>query len=145
MRWILRIGYGSILFVLALGAIALYQGVTTSIRAENTLHATLLVVDLTKQYVTTNDGAWPDSWDDLEKVSPPESSAGTYDWPADSAKIQQCVEVDFDADPKRIALQAPEEFDAVLPIGPYYPYQDYGSVRALIEAVAAHHEGESTP
>lgn len=136
MRWILRIGYGAILLVVILAAIAIYHGVTVSSRAKKTLQATLLVIDLTKDYATSHDGAWPDSWETLEEVAAPNES--TFDWPADSAEVRQRVEVDFDANPHEIAGQTPEEFNAIQPIGPYFPYRDLGSVQALIDAVGEH-------
>ncbi|MCO6044433.1 hypothetical protein NG895_11000 [Aeoliella sp. ICT_H6.2] len=135
-RWILRIGYVAIVAVVILSAIAIYQGIVAARHGKETLQATLLVVDLIKQHVETHDGAWPGSWADLEKITPPRSSI--YEWPADLQQVQQRVEVDFAADPRQIAQQTPEEFKAVLPIGYYYTYKDKGSVQALIDAVGEH-------
>ena len=58
-----------------------------------------------------------------------------FRWPHDSLAVQQYVEVDFAADPHRLAKQTADEFEAVRPIGPYYPFKDRGSVEALLASI----------
>jgi hypothetical protein len=66
-----------------------------------------------------------------------------FDWPKDSHEVQQYVAVDFSADPRQLAEETAAEFDAVRPIGPYYPFKDYGSVGALLETIRSHTSGNS--
>lgn len=64
-----------------------------------------------------------------------------FEWPKDSQEVQKYVTVDFSADPKRLAEQSAAAFDAVRPIGPYYPFKDRWQVKALLETIRAHTEG----
>jgi hypothetical protein len=74
-----------------------YRCVAVSLQAEENLHATLFTIRLVEQFVAEN-GRWPHSWDELEKLSVP-----GYDWPAASTDIQRRVVIDFGADLKEIA------------------------------------------
>jgi len=58
-----------------------------------------------------------------------------YAWPADADAVRQFVTIDFNADMGVIASQTVDDFDAIRPIGSYYPYKDYGHVQSLIETV----------
>lgn len=100
-------------------------GVSTSLTAERSLHANLLVVDLVRQYVVDHKGEWPRSWQDLERLP---------GWP--EAKDVRCyVSVDFGADPDKLVTESVEEFVAVQPLGPCYPYKHYPQVTNLLEAI----------
>jgi hypothetical protein len=114
----------------------LYRGISASIHAEYALHAALLSVQLLEEYVVKHDGAWPRSWADLEGLPPRDRAM--FRWPRDSHEVQRYVSVDFSADPQRLARQSSGEFEAVRPIGPYYPFKHYGSVDALLKAIREH-------
>lgn len=139
-RW-LRFSLRGLLILILIAALAggycLYLGISTSLHAERGLHAALLTVELLTDYVQQHEGQWPRSWSDLEDLPPREK---VYKWPADSLVVQQYVTVDFSTDPQRLAKLNSAEFDAVRPIGPYYPFNDYGAVEALLTAIR-----ENTP
>jgi hypothetical protein len=111
----------------------LYQGASASLHAEHVLHAALLVVELLQEHVEQHDGEWPRSWGDLEALPP--RRWGMFEWPKDSHDIQRYVAVDFSVDPMWLAMQTVDQFDAVRPIGPYYPFKDKGSIAALLKAL----------
>ena len=137
MRWVIRfVVVVAVIAAMAVG-FCLYQGITTSLHAENVLHAALLTVQLLNEYVILHDGKWPQSWSDLEKL-PPKERMGMYDWPEESREVQQYVEVDFSADPESVAKHGVAEFNAVRPIGPFYPFKDRGSVEELLKAIRKH-------
>ena len=52
-----------------------------------------------------------------------------------SKHLQECVVIDFEADPEQIVRQDPATFDAIKPIGPCYGYQDYGFIQSLQETL----------
>ena len=56
-----------------------------------------------------------------------------YRWPEDREKIKQYVSVDFAADPDWLAIQSPEQFNAIQPTGPCYSYE--GEVARLLDAI----------
>jgi hypothetical protein len=133
MRWI-----GCTIIVLVLiaaifGGFVAYQAITASAHAEHVLHAALLTIELLHDHVTLHDGKWPRGWSDLEDLRP--RRWAMFHWPEDSSRVQQYVQVDFSADPQRIAEQSVEEFDAVRPIGPYYSFKDRGGVEALLKTL----------
>ncbi|QDU57315.1 hypothetical protein [Aeoliella mucimassa] len=141
LKWFIRAGYGVIVAVLLIGGVAIYQGVTTARDATKTLNATMLTVDLIHSYVKQHDGQWPQSWDDLAAVPPPKVIGSGYRWPEDRDQIAERVYVDFAADPQAIAHQKPEEFDAVKPIGSYYPWKENYEVQSLLKTL----RGEDSP
>jgi len=118
---------------IGIGAICVYRGISASIHAEHVLQAAYLSIQLLEEHVRQNHGEWPNSWADLERL--PARDWSMYSWPHDSARVQQFVRVNFAIDPDRLARQSIDEFDAVRPIGPYYPFHDTGRVAALIRAI----------
>jgi hypothetical protein len=137
--------------MLLIGAICvgvgmIYVGVSRSLRAEENLHATLFVIRVVEQFVDEN-GRWPKSWQELERTKVPSSAPSPlndgltsvvyiggqhgYEWPAESAQLQERVTIDFQADHEAIIGQNPMDFQAIQPIGPYYEYRDYGFVSSL--------------
>lgn len=137
MRWAIRIVVVVVVIAAMVIGFCVYQGISASLHAEHVYHAALLTVQLLDEYVVLNDGKWPRSWSDLEKL-PPRQRAGMFDWPEDSTKVQQYVEVDFSVDPQNLAKQSADEFDAVRPIGPYYDFKDSGQVKALLKSIRTH-------
>jgi L-rhamnose mutarotase len=141
-KWIIRLFFVAILVL----GYCVYKGISNSLHAEHVLHAALITVEKLDEYVDTHEGTWPKSWQDLESTSPEEWAM--FSWPQDSKEIQKYVEIDFNADLKRLIEQNPGEFDAVRPIGPYYPFQDHGRVEMLLETIRKHSlkkSGVSTP
>jgi hypothetical protein len=137
MRWAIRILVVVAVIAAMVAGFCIYHGLSASIHAEHVLHAALLTVQLLDEYVVLNDGKWPRSWSDLEKL-PPKHRTGMFGWPEDSAKVQQYVELDFSVDPQNLAKKSADQFDAVRPIGPYYEFRDYGSVEALLKSIRIH-------
>jgi L-rhamnose mutarotase len=131
-KWVIR---AAVVVVLVLGYLV-YQGISTSLHAEHVLHAALLTIDKLDEYVDEHKGAWPKSWQELESTTPQEWAM--FSWPQDSKEIQKYVEIDFNADLKRLIEQEPGEFDAVRPIGSYYPFQDHPRVEILLETIREH-------
>jgi hypothetical protein len=131
--WLLRAVIGVVIAGVAIGACLVYQGITISLRAEHALHATLLMVTVVEDYVKANNGAWPRSWKDLETLPPREWAMFT--WPDDSTRLQEYVAIEFAIDPAKLARQRPEEFGAIRPIPPCYPYKDYAPVPSLLKTL----------
>jgi hypothetical protein len=108
-----------------------YRATCQSIRDEHALHAVNLVTVVVDEYVQ-KEGRWPSSWQDLKDAT---STArwGEYTWPDDREDLQRQVVVDFDADLALLAMQTPEEFDAIRLAESCRPYKQYGYVAELIE------------
>lgn len=117
-----------------------YIAYSASIHAEYTLHAVNLVTVVVDKYVD-KEGNWPASWEDLTTVSSVNHWA-MYSWPEDSEKVRRYVTVDFKVDPARLAKQSVEDFDAIKPIGPCYPYKQDGHVASLIETIRKKRGGQ---
>ena len=126
---------------LAAGGWIVYRAASRSLQAENTLHATILAVQLVEQFVRDN-GRWPTSWKELEETQAPTQ---VWRWPADSAEIQKRVFIDFQARPQQIAAQDPMSFEAIKPIGPYFEYRDYHYVPSLQAAIRESLKGSDGP
>ncbi len=122
-----------------------YVGISTSVRAEENLHATLFTIRLVEQFVHDT-GKWPTSWDDLERLQFPSTAPlplngeisvvfiggqHGYEWPGQAKHIKECVEIEFQINRRLVANQDPREFTAIKPIGPYYEYRYYGFVQSL--------------
>jgi hypothetical protein len=97
--------------------------VRTSLIAENNLQAFFQVHQATVEYIEQSNGQWPRSWNDLRALRPDTD----FDW------VAERVKVDFNADPKRIAGQTPEEFTAIVPDQPIFVYDDM--VQTLIDVL----------
>jgi hypothetical protein len=138
-----RILTGCLLSVVLLvggGVWIVYQAISTSLHAECTLHAINLVTVLVDKYVD-REGKWPRCWEDLRTVSPGDRYT-VYSWPQDSERVQSYVTVDFDVDLASLAKQDVEGFDAIRPIGSYYPYKCDGYIAALIETIKKKTSGQ---
>lgn len=136
MRWVIRIAVGVLLIaVLAIGY-CVYRGISDSLHAEHVLHAALITAGLLDDYVAQHNGEWPHSWTDLEHSRP--GQGGIFEWPKDSLEMQKYVEIDFRADPRVLAKQTADEFDAIRPIGPYYPFRDRWQIAHLMQTIREH-------
>jgi hypothetical protein len=106
----------------SIGLTLIYTAVSESLTAERAFHANSLVVELLREYVVSHNGRWPRSWRDLERL--PRRECSMFRWPADSEVVRRYVSVDFGADPEKLATESVEEFAAVRPRGPCYPYDE---------------------
>jgi hypothetical protein len=119
----------------SIGGWMIYRGISVSLEAEYNLHATIFTIRLVEQFVTEQ-GRWPSSWEELERLSVPNDRlCWGQAWPNVSAEVQKRVLINFHVDPKEIAAQQPNTFDAIKPIGAYYEYREYPYVRSLQGAV----------
>ena len=132
MRWVVRTLIGVIVLGMIGSLIWLSSAAYVSLRAEKALHATLYTIDLVQKYVDQHEGRWPRSWADLESLPAP---GPQFRWPEDSPELQSYVVVDFSVDPRQIAKQTEDEFDAILPAVPSYSFRQRGSVGALIKSL----------
>lgn len=154
-RWIRRVIVAVVIGALCYGAYFVYWVAVTSLYAEENLHATLFTICVVEQFVGKN-GRWPSSWKELEQIPMPSDppspgykpgpwpngieiirigGAHGYAWPSESPQIQKRVGIDFSADPAAIARQDPEDFSAIKPIGPHYPFLQYGYVQSLQKTI----------
>lgn len=136
------------LIVLVCGAAwVVYHNLSRALAGERCLDASLLVVAVLRDYVVISDGSWPRSWSELERM--PARQHSMYRWPTDAAIVRQYVWVDFDADLDKMAAQSRDEFDAVKPIGPCYPFKHHGQVDELLDTIrqlrAKNPEGATRP
>ena len=150
LRWLVRLLIVLFLAALLAGGWFAYHCATVALRAEENLHASLFTIRLVDEFVRKH-GRWPRSWHELEQVKtdklPPDpdheygandgyvrngvGGCHGYDWPKDSPHIQECVQIDFNADPKKLIDEPTMQFSAIKPIGPYFEYRDYGFVDEL--------------
>ena len=101
---------------------------------EKSLLTTVFTIRLVDQYVHEN-GRWPKSWSELEQMSfpsdapsplnsrfrmAPKDGGRGYEWPAQSAYLQDYVAIDFRADVDAIIGQDPKDFDAIMPSNARY-------------------------
>ena len=111
-----------------------------ALQAEHTFQATLLTYDLVSEYLIDNEGAWPQSWDDLESL--PFRERDVFQWPKDSKKLQDYVLLDFDVDINKVETrsieQFEEQFDAIKPRRPHYIFNRCPEVEKLYKAIQQH-------
>src|ERR1700678_669967 len=117
---------------IAAGIWCVYEGVSVSLHAEKGLHATRLTLEIVEEYVAQHNGAWPRSWTDLEQTSGKISEV--YRMTGGREHVADYVWIDFDADPGRLAKQTESEFEAIRPVGPFYPSYRV-AVPSLLEAL----------
>ncbi len=112
------------LFIVSLGliiaALLFASAVNNSLKAEHTLHAYHLVLDITQIYCTTYPGKWPQSWDDLIEIKPTNSYAG-WQWPEERESISNRINIDFDLKVDEVLAKSVKEFDAIRQLPPNYP------------------------
>jgi hypothetical protein len=104
-------------------------------QADEKVDATLFTIRLVEQFVKDHN-RWPKSWSELEKTTAPPPY--TFNWPADSAKIQEHVSIDFKVNLRKMV--EPEEagkFKAIRPKGPSHSYRDSYEVRSLLKTVGS--------
>jgi len=132
-RLVIRLIVVAMLLAGVVGAVCIYLGISSSLHAEQTLHAITLATVVVDHYVQ-QERRWPKSWAELHKVVSVEAPS-MYSWPADAETIQQFVSIDFHANLSDVASQSGEQFNAINPRGAYYPYKDRWYVKALIDTV----------
>lgn len=114
------------------GAVLVYQAITVSLQAENTLHANYLVLAVVTSHLEKDNTEWPRSWDEL-MAAVPNQERGMYAWPKDLEELQQRVRIDFSLTVAQVSAMDPIDFNAVAPIGPHYPIGE-GAVEQLLKA-----------
>ena len=132
-RWATRSAIAIVIAGIVGAAWLVYVRIATSLRAENALHATLLTTQVIEDHARKHNGQWPRSWKELEQSS--SRSRAMFKWPNDRAEIQQYVWIDFDANSNDLARQSADEFEAIKPIGPHYPWEDYPELSSLLETL----------
>lgn len=144
-RHVMYLAITAVAVAVSIGLGVVYCGIRSSLAAERALHANLLVVDLIREYVVDHKGAWPRSWQDLERLPPRQRAM--FQWPEDGEEVRRYVSVDFGADPDKLATEPVEQFVAVQPQGPCYPYKDYPEVAKLLDAIrrSRHSDVQTTP
>ena len=134
LRWLVRLLIVLFLAALLAGGWFAYHCATVALRDEENLHASLFTIWLVDEFVRKQ-GRWLHSWQELEQIKTdtlsPAPGCHGYDWPNDSPHIQECVQIDFNADPKKLIDEPTMQFSAIKPIGPYFEYRDYGFVDEL--------------
>ena len=134
-----KIGCFVIVAVVVTGGTIAYMGASWAIRAEHGLHAAILTHELLKEYMEAHDGAWPGSWEDLEKLPVRERRGMFQQWPESSKQVQRYMEIDFTVDVDKIETESleqfKEKFDAIRPLGPCYPYDHYWMMEQLYETI----------
>ncbi|MEN6457704.1 MAG: hypothetical protein ABFC63_02135 [Thermoguttaceae bacterium] len=109
---------------------AVFDGTRTSLEAERTNQAYLLVLDLVAAHVARN-GEWPKGWEDLQSTSP-KRIGGTWRWPEDATQVQMRVFVDFAIRCEDVGQMTPDSFCAVTQTNPNYgPEKD--AVKRLLK------------
>ena len=141
-RWLVRVIVAAVLLVAVAIGVCAYLGISTSLHAEKTLHAINLVTVVVDRFIQ-QEQRWPNSWDDLRSVQTVDAPS-MYSWPDDADIIQEFVTIDFNGDLTVIALQTADDFDAIEPIGSYYPHKDYGFVDSLIESAKTATSGQQS-
>lgn len=116
--------------VIACGVVLTCRSITVSLEAERTLHAYTLTLDVLEQYMSTNAGNWPRSWEDLARVTP-EIQSPVFRWPDDLRRIRQRISIDFNLTREQVAATDPTEFSGVVQVGPNYG-PDEARIRNLI-------------
>lgn len=101
-------------------------------QADENLDATLFTIRLVDRFVNDH-GRWPRSWSELEKTAAPPPQ--TFQWPAESAELQEQVKIDFRADLSRIVSEEPRRFRAIRPMGATHPYRESSEVRSLLKTI----------
>lgn len=111
----------------------LWRIVQSPREAERRLAHLRYVLAVVAQYVREHQGAWPGSWEEIEKVKP---SSLPSDIPARQApwpEVRAEVKIDFRADPRKLLQAGPEQFDAITPRGRCGDYR--ADVERLLQAI----------
>lgn len=112
-------------------------GLSTSMRAEETLHAYKLVADLVCVYLNEQGGKWPKDWDGLLAIEPSRTH-GVWDWPEESEQVIKRLELDFSVTTAQVAAMKVETLDVIKQQWPHYEHDHYWSAR-LLEAAKRWH------
>jgi len=123
-RWLL----GFLIFwVVLFGIWRLYQAPR---EAQARLAHIRHVLAVVAQYVRQHQGAWPRSWEEIEKTPvPPEAPRRLGAWP----EVRHHVKVDFQVDPRKLLQAGPDQFQAISPRGRCGDYRE--DVQQLLEAI----------
>lgn len=101
--------------IIFLGGMVVFLTARAALRAEWRHQDNILVFKLVTAYIEQNDGAWPNSWDDLRKISVPNS-----EWPDNINQVRKNVTVDFSVQICELENLPVDEFRAIRPTDPGY-------------------------
>jgi hypothetical protein len=88
------------------------------------------VLAVVAQYVRQHQGAWPRSWEEIEKTPvPPDAPPRLGTWP----DVRNHVKVDFQVNPRKLLLAGSDQFQAISPRGRCGDYRE--DVQRLLEAL----------
>ena len=105
-------------------------GVWESLQAEETHHSQLVVLKVLRTHLDES-GKWPNSWEELASTQIEESRQHSMlRWPDAADEIRERIKIDFTYKAEDIAKMRPQDFPAVVPIGP-----NYGPCEAEIDSV----------
>lgn len=109
----------SLLAVIICTASMGFYSLFRSLKAEETLHATNLVILVVEAHLTANNGKWPQSWNELEQTRYGKAVGG-WRWPDDSGAIQLRVKVDFAQTTQDVLAEGVDDFSAIQQLPPSY-------------------------
>lgn len=95
--------------------------------------AVRIMFEVVNDYMRANDGAWPQSWEDLKEFP---TDGKHYD-PVNYDRVQRNVRINFDPDFDKIDYQAPGKFQAIRPANPRF---DFGKDPRLLRLLTTIHE-----
>lgn len=129
LKWVI---VASVLLVssgFVVAAWMIFQGTQTSLEAERTNQAYLLVTDLVSVHVLRT-GKWPTDWSDLHSTVP--KRLGVWRWPEDATLVEKRVVVDFTLRLEDVCRMTPDTFSAIRQTTPNYG-PELDAVRHVIE------------
>lgn len=94
-------------------------GILRAMKAERTLHAFEIVLDVTTQYCCRYPDKWPQNWEDLCVVTP-KHEHGVWKWPADKEQIRKLVQIDFSLTRGEVTNMDVKDFSAIRQRPPHY-------------------------
>lgn len=122
-----RVGGIVILIVSVVVFVAILFSVQTALKAERNFHAVLNTITACNIYLTENEGRWPSSWADIDPLMPDERDWGVHD----------SVTVDFNANPRELAIQDSNRFTGITVESPVYIH--HGEIDALLTTLRVYH------
>jgi hypothetical protein len=109
----MRLGVSLVAILAVLTVVYLAWAARRALVASHTVVFGRVAVHYVAQYVRENEGRWPRSWDDLESVHDPPIVFERSDPAGMIATCRKRVEIDFGADPRILASQSVEQFEAI--------------------------------
>ncbi len=89
-----------------------------SLDSEYTLHALVCVSYVTRAFMQSHAGNWPDSWEELEQTTI-DHVPSMYRWPHDAGKVRERVEIDFNVSRETLTDPSFKVASVIRPRGEY--------------------------